>query len=143
MTPILLVGITWQWELSLAVLQSKNRTAVVRAPVPFLQTRRRRLGHSKCIPTTHRPGLLNPRVVRLRSLAIKLKFLTSCSRQRQISQRSSSPMNRSSPPSRHPTLLIHGDSLQRTDNRSSNVFIDQFVRPHSRQLEIMQTAHRD
>ena len=95
MTPILLVGITWQWELSLAVLQSKNRTAVVRAPVPFLQTRRRRLGHSKCIPTTHRPGLLNPRVVRLRSLAIKLKFLTSCSRQRQISQRSSSPMTES------------------------------------------------
>jgi hypothetical protein len=35
---------------------------------------RRRLGHSKSTPTL-RPGPLDPRVVRLRSLAIKLKFL--------------------------------------------------------------------
>jgi hypothetical protein len=34
----------------------------------------RRLGHSKSTPTL-RPGPLDPRVVRLRSLAIKLKFL--------------------------------------------------------------------
>lgn len=76
--------------------------------------RRPRLGHSKSTPTL-RPGPLDPRVVRLRALAIKLKFLFSAEAElltgvlANDSLQSSSPdfIDPRGPPPRPGQPLIH------------------------------------
>jgi hypothetical protein len=73
---------------------------------------RPRLGQSKSSPAL-RPGPLDPRVVRVRSLAIKLKFLFASEAEIFTAVLSNESLFR------HPTSLIHGDPPQLPGNLSS------------------------